>query len=97
MVGVWAWSPTVNVETLSLSSSTAHAWSWSGWSSSWKSKYKEYRGKNGKNGWHSKRDGKKGGGHAVPELDPSTAGAAMVLLLGAVAYIASRRRDEEFV
>jgi len=36
-----------------------------------------------------------GGGHAVPELDPSAAGGAMVLLLGGVAYIASRRREED--
>ncbi len=31
----------------------------------------------------------------VPELDPSAAGSAIVLLLGGVAYIASRRREEE--
>ena len=37
----------------------------------------------------------KGGGHAVPELDPSAAGSAVVLLAGGVAYIASRRREEE--
>jgi hypothetical protein len=30
----------------------------------------------------------------VPELDPSAAGSAMVLLLGGVAYIASRRRKD---
>jgi hypothetical protein len=39
--------------------------------------------------------GRKGGGHGVPELDPSAAGGAMVLLLGGVAYIASRRREED--
>jgi hypothetical protein len=33
--------------------------------------------------------------HAVPELDPSAAGGAIVLLLGGVAYIASRRREED--
>jgi len=33
--------------------------------------------------------------HAVPELDPGAAGAAIVLLLGGVAYIASRRREED--
>jgi hypothetical protein len=32
---------------------------------------------------------------AVPELDPSAAGAAIVLLLGGVAYIVSRRREED--
>ena len=31
----------------------------------------------------------------VPELDPSAAGSALVLLLGGVAYLASRRRDED--
>jgi hypothetical protein len=35
------------------------------------------------------------GGHSVPELDPSAAGGAIVLLLGGVAYIASRRREED--
>jgi len=34
-------------------------------------------------------------GFGVPELDPSAAGSAMVLLLGGVAYIASRRRVED--
>ncbi len=32
---------------------------------------------------------------SVPELDPSAAGSAMVLLLGGVAYMASRRREED--
>ena len=31
----------------------------------------------------------------VPELDPSAAGSAIVLLLGGMAYIASRRREED--
>ncbi len=31
----------------------------------------------------------------APELDPSAAGSAIVLLLGGVAYIASRRREED--
>lgn len=39
--------------------------------------------------------GSNGGGHAVPELDPSVAGSAIVLLVGGVAYLASRRREEE--
>lgn len=34
---------------------------------------------------------------AVPELDPSAAGSAIVLMLGGVAYIASRRREEHLV
>jgi len=32
---------------------------------------------------------------STPELDPSAAGAAIVLLLGGVAYIASRRREKD--
>jgi len=35
-----------------------------------------------------------GGGHSVPELDTTLAGSAIVLLLGGVAYLASRRRDD---
>ena len=35
-----------------------------------------------------------GGKNGVPELDATVAGSAMVLLLGGVAYIASRRRDD---
>jgi hypothetical protein len=34
-------------------------------------------------------------GHGVPELDPSAAGSALVLLLGGVAYVTSRRREED--
>ena len=34
-------------------------------------------------------------GVGVPELDPSAAGSAIVLLLGGMAYIASRRREED--
>ena len=44
---------------------------------------------------HHARTAHHGSGHAVPELDPSAAGSAMLLLLGGVAYIASRRRDED--
>jgi len=32
---------------------------------------------------------------AVPELDPSGAGSAMVLLLGGAAYLLSRRRTDD--
>ena len=35
-----------------------------------------------------------GRSHA-PELDPTLGGSAMLLLLGGVAYLASRKRDEE--
>ena len=34
-------------------------------------------------------------GCSVPELDPTAAGGAMVLLLGGVAYMASRRRKDD--
>ncbi len=34
-------------------------------------------------------------GYGVPELDPTSAGGAMVLLIGGIAYIASRRREED--
>lgn len=34
-------------------------------------------------------------GHSVPELDPSAAGGAMLLLVGGVAYMISRRREED--
>ena len=35
------------------------------------------------------------GGRSVPELDRAVAGSAMVLLLGGVAYLASRRRRDD--
>jgi MYXO-CTERM domain-containing protein len=35
------------------------------------------------------------GTHAAPELDSTVAGSAMVLLLGGVAYLASRRRRDD--
>jgi len=54
-------------------------------------------------GWQKARHGQKHHvrvqrhkrGFGVPELDPSAAGGAIVLLLGGVAYIASRRREED--
>jgi len=54
-------------------------------------------------GWHGKRHAQRRqvrvrhhkAGNAVPELDPSAAAGAVVLLLGGVAYIASRRREED--
>lgn len=57
----------------------------------------------GRRGWHKARQVQKRQMRhrhhkrslAVPELDPSAAGAAIVLLLGGVAYIASRRRERE--
>jgi len=34
-------------------------------------------------------------GTSAPELDPGAAGGALILLIGGVAYIVSRRREEE--
>ena len=39
--------------------------------------------------------GQIGSPSGVPELDPTAAGSAIVLLLGGVAYLASRRREGE--
>jgi len=61
----------------------AQAWSW-GWSTS-------RDGGSHHSWWHDHR----GSGVSIPELDPSAAGSAVVLLLGGVAYIASRRREED--
>lgn len=32
---------------------------------------------------------------SVPELDPGAAGSAMILVLGGIAYVVSRKRDED--
>ena len=45
-------------------------------------------------GWSDSASSGKAGGRGVPELDTTLAGAAMVLLLGGVAYLASRRRED---
>jgi hypothetical protein len=94
VVGAWLLSPTPEAE----------AWSWSSWkqdSSHHQSKGgKHHQSKGGKH--HQSKGGKhhqsKGGKHheVVPELDPSAAGSAMVLLLGGMAWIVSHRRNEEF-
>jgi len=73
VVGAWALSPTLDLQTSSWSTSTAHA----------------------KNDKVKKPKTAKDGKVSTPELDPGAAGAAMVLLLGGVAYIASRRREED--
>ena len=36
-------------------------------------------------------------GFSAPELDPGAAGSAVVLLLGGVAYMSSRRRKEDLL
>ena len=67
----------------------ASSWGWSSggeqpaltWGKGWRS-HRRWRY------WRRKKN-------PVPELDASTAGSAMVLLLGGAAYIASRRRDED--
>lgn len=78
VVGAWALSPTLDLQSSSWSTSTAHA-------------------KNDKAKKVKKPKKAKDGRVSTPELDPGAAGAAMVLLLGGVAYIASRRRKEELV
>jgi uncharacterized protein (TIGR03382 family) len=60
-----------------------------GWYRSWNGRGQHV----GRHGGDSDRGVK--GGSAVPELDPGTAGSALVLLLGGVAWLASRRREED--
>jgi len=82
VVGSWMVSPTPVAQASWLGDL------WSSWSQSFKTeradKYERYKK-------YKKH------GNAVPELDPSAAGGAMILLLGGVAYIASRRREEDLV
>ena len=66
----------------------AHAWSWSSW----------FGGSSDSDSAHHWSYGDsyhKSSSSSVPELDPSAAGSAIVLLLGGVAYVLSRRRDED--
>jgi len=66
----------------------AHAWSWSS--------FFDGHGEHNHDGdSHFSSSGNHGG--SVPELDPSAAGSAIVLLLGGVAYVLSRRRDDKDV
>jgi len=66
------------------------SWSWSHWVAKWEAiKARLFSG----GGWS--HGGGNGGSHAVPELDPNLAGSAVVLVVGGVAYIASRRREQE--
>ena len=82
VVGAWMLSPTPVAEASWWSS-----WSWGG----------SGGGETTGGTRRPRATADKRGGHGVPELDPSAAGGAMVLLLGGVAYIASRRRDEDLV
>lgn len=68
--------------------------SWSGWSSlvSWWNSFKA-NFFSGSHGWSGGGSGS--GATAAPELDPSVAGSAIILVVGGVAYIASRRREQE--
>ena len=76
----------------------ASSWGWSSggeqpaltWGSSWRSR-RRARWQMWRRWRHNQQK------KSVPELDASTAGSAMVLLLGGVAYIASRRREEDGV
>jgi hypothetical protein len=82
----------LTVATLAASlfvlSPAAHAQASSGWwsriQSWWERIVTEYR-----------EERSDGGATAVPELDPSAAGSALLLVVGGVAYIASRRRKDE--
>ena len=67
---------------------TAHAWSWSSFFSWGKKSDKKYKKK-----WRYYK--KEGTSKNVPELDPSVAGSSLVLLVGGVAYVMSRRREDE--
>jgi len=60
----------------------ASSWSWRNWFGSNDHQVRRHHHSNG---------------FGVPELDPSAAGGAMILLLGGVAYIASRRREEDLI
>lgn len=70
----------------------AQAWSWSGRIDSQETSKKQKRAALVERIRLAKANR---GGAAVPELDPSATGSAMVLLLGGTAWIASRRREED--
>jgi hypothetical protein len=74
----------------------AHAWSWNGWWSSFSSRNAARKNPPKPNLPKRKPSGRNNSkGHAVPELDPSAAGAAMVLLLGGVAVLVRRGKRKE--
>ena len=82
VIGAWMLSPTPE----------AQAWSW-GWSNNGNHGSQGNHGSHGNHGNHGNHGHTSKAG--VPELDPSAAGSAIVLLLGGMAYIASRRREED--
>ena len=81
VIGAWMLSPTPEVNA-------DRGWSRSGHGQ--RSHAQSNRGQR-----HRVRGSHRKGRAGVPELDPSAAGSAMVLLLGGVAYMASRRREED--
>jgi hypothetical protein len=64
--------------------------SWSGWWARWRSQRRHHVQRR----HHQPRGHHRRTAHA-PELDPGASGSALVLLIGGVAYIASRRREED--
>jgi hypothetical protein len=76
----------------------AHAWSWSAWWSSFSSRTTAKKNPPKHNQPKPPARGNPKG-HAVPELDPGAAGAAMVLVLGGVAVLARRgkKKDPSFL
>jgi hypothetical protein len=74
----------------------AHAWSWSAWWSNFSSRTTARKNPPKQSQPKPKPQTRgKSKGHAVPELDPGAAGAAMVLLLGGVAVLARRGKKKE--
>jgi len=80
-IGAWMLSPTLEGQPSSWSTSTAKA--------------KNDQVKKGKKPNAKKGKKSKGGSFHSPAFDPNVAGSAMVLLLGGMAYIASRRHEED--
>jgi hypothetical protein len=73
----------------------AHAWSWKAFLSRIFGDYDDDNKESSSWTWSYSKDSDTTQGSHVPELDPGTAGGALVLLLGGVAYVLSRRKDEE--
>jgi hypothetical protein len=71
---------------------------WGGWNSSDSGGQRASgrRGNRGRGAHHRSHAGSRTSSHGVPELDPGAAGSALVLLFGGIAYLASRRREDEF-
>lgn len=69
--------------------------SWSGWWSRWRSQRRHHvQRHHHRRGHHARGAHHRRTAHA-PELDPGAGGSALVLLVGGVAYIASRRREDD--